>query len=201
MGRAAVESRPRGWVSLRYVGALITAVCLIASETPAQEAMTPAFSDAPSSVSKGVQVGSLIIIGAAGAHLIGSPETWTRTWPHFGYRVADQTGFYLVQNSTAQVLGRALEYRPDRSPCPREALVGCALTATFTAFDRDGHRRINVPFVASLLLGTGISLIWRPERHDSGKAWTFIGTRLGIATGGYVAEKILLEGWARRSDR
>lgn len=180
----------------------LLAMLAIAPGVSAQEVPPASVGEAPqSTVSKVAQIGGLIVTGASGAHLIGSPEVWGRSWPHFGYRVADQTGFYLVQTATAQGLGRALEYRPDRRPCPHDAVVGCAVTATFTAFDRDGHRRLNAPLVASILVGTGTSLLWRPERHDNGKAWGFVVTRVGIAAGGYVAERILLEWWARRAGR
>jgi hypothetical protein len=76
--------------------------------------------------------------------------------------------------------------------------VRCAFTATFTAFDDAGRRRVNVPLVASLLVGTGASLLWRPERRDADAAWAFVGTRLGILSGGFVAERLVVDWWAQR---
>ena len=148
---------------------------------------------------KAALTGGLILTGAAGAQFIKAPKAWAQTWPGFGYRVADQTGFYLAQTSTFRTLGRALDYRQDAVLCPRDALVGCAFTATFTAFDRQGRRHFNVPLVTSILVGTGASLAWRPERHNNGESWAFVGTRLGIAFGGYVAERIVVDWWAQRA--
>jgi hypothetical protein len=142
--------------------------------------------------------GGLILAGATGAQLIRTPKDWSQTWDGFGYRVADQTGFYLVQTSTFHVLGRALGYRPDSAPCPQDALVGCAFTATFTAFDRAGRRRPNVPLMTSIVIGTGASLLWRPERRVNRESWAFVGTRLGITFGGYVAERLLVDWWSSR---
>jgi hypothetical protein len=142
--------------------------------------------------------GGLILAGATGAQLIRTPKDWSQTRDGFGYRVADQTGFYLVQTSTFHVLGRALGYRPDSAPCPQDALVGCAFTATFTAFDRAGRRRPNVPLMTSIVIGTGASLLWRPERRVNRESWAFVGTRLGITFGGYVAERLLVDWWSSR---
>ncbi|HZF67498.1 MAG TPA: hypothetical protein VEZ47_05645, partial [Gemmatirosa sp.] len=41
--------------------------------------------------------GGLILLGAAGAQALRTPTAWPRTAGGFGRRVADQTGFYLVQ--------------------------------------------------------------------------------------------------------
>ncbi|MBA3853455.1 MAG: hypothetical protein C0503_03510 [Gemmatimonas sp.] len=152
-----------------------------------------------SPATKAALTGSLILVGAAGAQAIKTPKAWSRTWEGFGSRVADQTGFYLVQTTTFRSLGRALDYRQDAVLCPRDALVGCAFTATFTAFDREGRRRFNAPLVTSILVGTGASLLWRPERQGNAESWGFVGTRLGIAFGGYVAERILVDWWAQRN--
>jgi len=153
--------------------------------------------DAPPAT-KAALTGAMILAGAAGAQTIKTPKAWERTWTGFGARVADQTGFYLVQTSSFRTLGRALDYRQDAVLCPRDALIGCSFTATFTAFDREGRRRFNAPLVTSILVGTGASLLWRPERHDNGESWAFVGTRLGIAFGGYVVERIVVDWLAQR---
>jgi hypothetical protein len=148
---------------------------------------------------KAALTGGMILAGAAGAQLIHTPKAWAQDWQGFGYRVADQTGFYLVQTTAFRALSSALDYRQDAVLCPRDRLVGCAFTATFTAFDREGRRRFNAPLVSSILVGTGASLLWRPERNDNGESWAFVGTRLGIAFGGYVAERIVVDWWAQRA--
>lgn len=155
--------------------------------------------DGASATTKAALTGGLIVTGAAGAQFIKTPKAWAQTWEGFGYRVADQTGFYFVQTSTFRSLGSVLDYRQDALLCPKERLVGCAFTATFTAFDRTGRRRFNAPLVTSILVGTGASLLWRPERHNNGESWAFVGTRLGIAFGGYVAERIVVDWWAQRA--
>lgn len=140
----------------------------------------------------------LILAGAAGAQTIKTPKDWARTWEGFGYRVADQTGFYLVQTATVRSMRNLLDSRPDAALCPRDRLLRCATVATFTAFDRRGERRANIPLMTGIAVGTAASLAWRPERHDNGEAWAFVGTRLGIVIGGYIAERALLDWWAQR---
>lgn len=191
---------PKQWVS-RFVlsaGALL----VMASTVWAQDAPPPPVAgDSASHATTVALTGGLILAGAAGAQLVKSPERWAQTWPGFGYRIADQTGFYVVQTSTARAIGRALHYRPDVTLCPRDALVTCAFTATFSALDAQGRRRFNVPLVTSIVVGTGTSLLWRPERHDNRQAWAFVGTRLGIVLGGYVAERVAMDWWAQLSQR
>lgn len=181
--------------------AVLGAVAATAPAVAAQEAGLPrlASDSGASTAATAALTGGLIVAGAAGAQLVGSPTAWPRNWQSLGYRVADQTGLYLVQTATLHTVGRALRYRPDAAPCPRDGLVRCAFTATFTAFNQAGRRRVNVPLVASLLVGTGASLLWRPERHDAHAAWAFVGTRLGILSGGFVAERLVVEWWAQRA--
>ena len=152
---------------------------------------------APTSTKVALTAG-LIVAGATGAQLIKSPKGWDQDLPGFGYRVADQTGFYLVQTSTFRSLRTAMDYRPDAVLCPKARLLRCATAATFTAFDRRGRRRTNVPLLTSIAVGTGASLAWRPERRDNGEAWGFVGTRVGIVVAGYLAERIVLDWWAQR---
>lgn len=184
------------------VAVCATAATLVAQPSPptaptvVQMSVTGA--DA-SPATKAALTGGLILAGAAGAHLIKTPKAWAQNWTGFGSRVADQTGFFVVQTSTFRSLGHLLDYRQDAVLCPRDALVGCALTATFTAFDRQGRRQFNVPLVTSILAGAGASLLWRPERHDNGESWAFVGTQLGLALGGYVAQRIVVDWWAQRA--
>jgi hypothetical protein len=184
----------------RYGSVQLALLCAIALNAAAQpdttrRSATAAGTSTPTMLAL---TGGLILSGAAGAHVIGSPEGWAQTWPGFGSRVADQAGFYLVQTTTSGLMGRALGYRPDAARCPREVLVGCAFRATFTAFDRTGRRRLNAPLVTSIVVGTGASVLWRPERRDATETWAFVGTRLGISFGGYVAERLLVDWWASR---
>lgn len=162
------------------------------------EAVSATAADA-APATKAALTGGMILVGAAGAQLIHTPKAWRTDWEGFGFRVADQTGFYLVQTTSFRSLASLLDYRQDAVLCPRDRLVGCAFTATFTSFDREGRRRFNAPLVTSILVGTGASLLWRPERNDNGESWAFVGTRLGIAFGGYVAERIVVDWWAQRT--
>lgn len=142
----------------------------------------------------------LIVAGATGAQLVGSPDAWPRTIGAFGQRVADQTGFYVVQTSTYRVITNGFGWTADTAPCPPHALVRCSVARTFTAFDRNGVRRANVPLLASIATATGVSVAWRPERKDADKTLAFVATRLGIALGGYVAERMLVDWWRARND-
>jgi hypothetical protein len=160
-------------------------------------AMSVTGDHAPASTKAALTAG-LIVVAAGGAQFLKSPEAWPLTWQGFGARVADQTGFYLVQTATFQSLRAALDYRADAVLCPRATLVRCSVVATFTAFDRRGQRRPNVPLLTSIVVATGASIAWRPERQDNGEAWAIFGKRVGIAVGGYVAERIVLDWWAQR---
>jgi hypothetical protein len=153
-----------------------------------------------SPATKAMLTAALIATAASGTQLLQFPDAWPRTWNGYGYRVADQTGFYIVQTTTFSLLSSATDYRQDVVLCPKATVVRCSFVATFTAFDRRGVRRVNVPLISSILVGTGASLAWRPERSDNGKSWAFVGTRLGVAFGGYVAERLVLDWWAQRDD-
>jgi hypothetical protein len=143
--------------------------------------------------------GGLILLGAAGAQALPTPAAWPRTAGGFGRRVADQTGFYVVQTGAQRALAAALGWRADDAPCPRRAVVplaSCAVARTFTALDRSGARRVHLPFVASVGAATAASVLWRPERESPAKARAFVATRLGVVFAGFAAERLLVE-WRR----
>jgi hypothetical protein len=142
----------------------------------------------------------LVVAGATGAQIVGSPEAWPRTIGAFGQRVADQTGFYVVQTSTYRVVTAGFGWQADTARCGTSELVRCSVVRTFTAFDRNGVRRANVPLLTSIVAATGVSVAWRPERKDPNKTLAFVATRLGIAFGGYVAERMLVDWWRARND-
>lgn len=140
----------------------------------------------------------MIVAGASGAQLIHTPEAWPRTIDGFGQRVADRTGYYAVQASTYALLERGLGYRDDSTTCPRARLLRCGFARTFTAFDRNGVRRVHVPLLASVIVGSGVSLAWRPERAEPAKSWAFVGSRIGIGLAGQVAKRIVADWWSTR---
>lgn len=145
--------------------------------------------------------GGLILLGAAGAQAIRTPTAWPRTVEGFGRRVADQTGFYLLQTGTQRALTAATGWRPDETPCPDRRLLpltSCAVVRTVTAVDREGARRVGVPFLASVGVATLGSLAWRPERGDAGEARAFLATRLAVVLAGYAGERLLVEWWRGR---
>jgi hypothetical protein len=144
--------------------------------------------------------GGLILLGAAGAQAIRTPDAWPRTGAGFGRRVADQTGFYILQTGTQGALAAGLGWRADEAPCPRRgtlALAGCAVARTFTAVDRGGARRPALPFVAGVGVATAASVAWRPERRSADKARAFVATRLAVVFAGYAGERLLGE-WRRQ---
>jgi hypothetical protein len=147
--------------------------------------------------------GGLILLGAAGAQALRTPEAWPRTAAGFGRRVADQTGFYVVQTGAQRALAAGVGWRADDTPCPRRAVVAlasCAVARTFTALDRSGIRRVHLPFVGSVGAATAASVLWRPERREPAEARAFVATRLGVVFAGYAAERLLLE-WRRAHGR
>lgn len=141
----------------------------------------------------------LIVAGASGAQLVKSPEAWPQTVGAFGQRIADQTGLYIVQTGSHVLLQRVTGLQPDTEVCPRHGRVSCAFVRTFTAFDSAGVRRMNTPLMASIALGTGASLAWRPERKAPEDALAFVGIRLGVMVGGYVAERVFVDWWKSRN--
>ncbi len=171
-----------------------------AAPSPAPvSAPSPAPASAGSAAANAAATGGLILLGAAGAQVLHTPAAWPRTAGGFGRRVADQTGFYVVQTGAQRALGAALGWRADEAPCPGRALgrlVPCAVARTFTAVDRRGVRRANVPFLASVAAATAASVAWRPERRSAVKARAFAATRVGVVLGGFAAERLLVE-WRR----
>lgn len=141
--------------------------------------------------------GALIVAGAAGAQVLHTPKAWPRTLEGFGKRVADQTGFYVAQAGSSHLVSRAIGYHIDDAPCTGQALIPCAVVRTFTARDRRNVRRFNVPFAASTLAATAVSVSWRPERATRSEALSFVATRVGVVFAGFIAERVLLE-WRRR---
>ncbi len=145
----------------------------------------------------------LILLGASGAQTIKTPKAWPRTIAGFGQRVADQTGFYVVQTGSQRLLSSALGLHADEMPCADRALLplaGCAITRTFSARDERGARRAPIPFVVSVATATAASVLWRPERQNASEARAFVATRLGVVFAGYAAERFLVE-WRRGRGR
>lgn len=140
----------------------------------------------------------MIVAGASGAQLIHTPEAWPRNWDGFVQRLADRTGYVAVQATTYTLLERGLGYRDDSAACPRERLVRCAFARTFTAFDRNGVRRVHVPLLASVIVGSGVSLAWRPERAEPAKSWAFVGSRIGLGLAAQVAKRVVGDWWVSR---
>ncbi len=141
---------------------------------------------------------AMILAGASGAQIIKTPDDWPRTVGGLGKRVADQTGFYVVQTLTFRGVESLIDYRPDAVLCPKSRLLSCSVVSTFTAFNREGQRRANWPMITSIMAGTGASLLWRPEGRDRNKVWGLVATRLSIGFGGYVAERFVMDWWAQR---
>lgn len=140
----------------------------------------------------------MIVAGASGAQFIHTPEAWPRDWDGFGQRIADRTGYVAVQATTYVLLERGLGYRDDTATCPRARLLRCGIARTFTAFDRNGVRRAHVPLLASVIVGSGVSLAWRPERAEPAKSWAFVGSRIGLGLAGQVTKRIVADWWKTR---
>ena len=136
---------------------------------------------------------------ATGAQLVGSPTAWPRTAGGFGRRLADQAGFIVVEESLRDGLRALTGWRGDERPCAPDVtrLVPCAAARVFTAHDRAGVPRPNLPLVAGIVGATAASLAWRPEGRTGGRtALTFVATRLAISFGATVATRAVRE-WRR----
>jgi hypothetical protein len=141
----------------------------------------------------------LPFVGAAGAQIIRSPEAWERTWEGYGYRLADQTGFLVVEESVRRGLRAAIGPAATNTSCWRPARgglsaaargVSCAVASTVVERAPDQSRRLNVPTIASVLVATGVSLAWRPERTNAAKARNFVLVRTGVVFGGLAATRL-----------
>jgi hypothetical protein len=233
-GRAAAQpvAAPSGAAPPRAVpsGAVPSGVASAPGDSaarpaPARAAATDVAAAHPASpLGAAAATAGLVLAGAAGAQVIGTPYAWPRTLRGFGQRAADQTGFYVLQTASYRALRSVTGWRGDEAPCAptpagavgREAvgpavaapvagaaarlglgaLASCAVRRTFTAYDRGGVRRVDAPLLASIVAATGASVAWRPERHSAGEAWAFVGTRLGVVLAGFTAERLLVE-WRR----
>jgi hypothetical protein len=145
--------------------------------------------------------------GALGAHVLGSPEGWDRTWEGYGNRLGDQVGFLVIEEGVRRVLTRVLPATAPRASCwlaergtvgNLTAGSGCALWSTVAArpISAEGWR-FNAPVAVSLLAATGTSLAWRPERADAATARSFLLTRTAIVFGGMAAAR-LFDDWRSR---
>jgi hypothetical protein len=145
--------------------------------------------------------------GALGAHVLGSPQGWDRTWDGYGNRLGDQVGFLVIEEGVRRVLTRALPPTAPRASCwqtERRAVTnltvgsGCALWSTVAVRPASGNGwRFNAPVTVSLLAATGTSLAWRPERADAATARSFLLTRTAIVFGGMAAAR-LFDDWRSR---
>ena len=147
---------------------------------------------APASTKAARAIG-FVLLGATWGQVTHSPELWPRSISGYGQRLADGTGMVLVSQTTGSLLASSLDYRADAVMCPRERIVRCAVTASFTAFNRRGERRPHIPKLAGLAVGTAASLAWRPERRNNGESWNFALTRVGMGLGVGLAERIIAD--------
>jgi hypothetical protein len=178
------------------VGTLLLPLRALSAQGVEQMSVTGA--QAPKSTKVARAVG-FVFLGATWGQVTHSPELWPRTVSGYGQRLADGTGMVIVAQTTGSILSTRLDYRGDAVLCPRDRLVGCAVTATFTAFNRRGERRPNYPKLLGLTAGTAASLLWRPERRDNGESWSMALTRIGLGLGVGIAERIVLDGLVRRN--
>jgi hypothetical protein len=188
-------------------GALVAAAWL-AGAAPAWAQDPPRDTARAAPLAGAAATGGLILLGAAGAQTLQTPTAWPRTAGGFGRRVADQTGFYVLQTASQRALAAGLGWRDDAAPCARRGagwraalpLAGCAVARTFTAVDGGGARRAHVPFLASVGAATAASVLWRPERRSAATAQTFVATRLAVVFAGFAGERLLVE-WRRGRGR
>ena len=141
-----------------------------------------------------------IVGSAAWTQLLGVPEKWPRTWRGYGYRVGDQVGFNVAEESLRFGLEAVIPWRPLAGPC-RGAEAGrgwrarsvaatrCGLERTFVAQNTDGAQRPNAPLLGAIIAASAVSLAWRPERTDAHKGQLFVLTRVGIVTGATVLSR------------
>jgi hypothetical protein len=150
------------------------------------------------------------VVGAAsGAQLAGSPEAWGRTWGGYGRRLADQVGFLTVEETVRRSTIALTGWRTAEEPCgtargalaarPRPDLglltaLRCGVDRTFTARNRAGASRPNLPVVGGIVAGTAASLAWRPEGRAGGSdAIAFVATRLAISFGATIVARTVTE--------
>ncbi len=131
-------------------------------------------------------------LSAGWGQTLKTPKAWPRTVGGYASRVGDQFGFLIVEESVKLAVDRAVPWVNDRTTClkkpvslGREVLTrfGCAVARTSTMRTTEGELRPNLPFISGALIGTGVSLTWRPERSSAVSSRAFVVQRLGITYG------------------
>jgi hypothetical protein len=145
-----------------------------------------------------------IVVGSVAAatwnQVIGMPEAWPRTWHGYGYRLGDQAGFAVAEETLRAGLGALVPWRAAPDPCVRArrghgfgdrltSASGCALRSTFVARNPAGRARPNVPLLGAVVGASAISLAWRPERASASKGQLFVVSRVGVVLAGTVANR------------
>jgi hypothetical protein len=140
--------------------------------------------------------------------VVGMPEAWPRTWRGYGYRMSDQVGFAVIEESLKAGIGRVVPWRRFDPPCEgarrgsafvarsRRAMT-CGVQGTLLAVNANGQRRPNVPLLGAIAGASAASLAWRPERASAGKGQLFVASRIGIVLAGTVANRAW-ESWRGR---
>lgn len=138
-----------------------------------------------------------MVSAASWTQALGVPEGWPRTWRGYGYRLGDQVGFAVAEESMRAGLQAVIPWRSAELACDGAraghawpargwAATRCGLRGTFVAQTRTGARRPNVPLLGAIVTASAVSLAWRPERKSARKGQLFVLTRVGIVTGATV---------------
>ena len=143
----------------------------------------------------------MILAGAGGSQILRSPEEWPLNVAGYRSRVADLTGFTVVQASTQRLIELGYGWRSYSAVCVRERIVSCAFERTFTGFDRNGIRHRNAPLIVGVLVASTASLLWRPERYDPAEALGFVGSRVVATSAGAWAGRVVHDWIATRPVR
>jgi hypothetical protein len=148
------------------------------------------------------------VSAASWTQVIGMPEGWPRTWRGYGYRLGDQVGFAVAEESVRAGLLAVVPWRSMETACVgaragrawnarANAALRCGMHSTFVAYTEAGAPRPNVPLLGAVIAASAVSLAWRPERKSARKGQLFVLTRVGIVTGATVLNRGY-RAWGRR---
>ena len=111
----------------------------------------------------------VVSLGAGLAYqAIAYPQEWGGGFAGFGRRSANQFGILFIQNSFHDGGEALLGYEPRYVPCRcrggwRRARY--ALEMSFLTYDQSGHKRLDLPQLASAYGSGVLSMLWYPKRY------------------------------------
>jgi hypothetical protein len=114
-----------------------------------------------------------IYVFALGAGLAlqatGYPREWGGGFKGYGRRSASEYGLFATQNTIHDGAAAVLGYDPRYVPCRCTGAwrrTTYAMEMSFLTYDRNGHKRLDLPQLAGAYGSGMISALWYPKRYS-----------------------------------